>query len=454
MKPDLAFEKWIPAPISPQGEYKSIANYNKECYLFEGDYKRFLFDWWDEELLPGLGSGAFQRLDSLEEAESRIPSDSRKASPGLLGTLAGIRTKTDALEDPTYRPYLKRVFDEPMPVYVYNICLKNELRPEAKALEHKIRTFCIANLEHMIVSLKFFANFSDALVRLCGKRFACIGFTQYHGEWHRHINLYTRHHCWAKDASKFDYKQFSQFMLWFFEWFGRHAGCLDDYQYKLFVHMTVNKVIVSMQGFAFVAVGSNPSGHYLTAIMNTFFNNALNVYAFWKHCGSGKTMKESEIRAFYRRIIVERDLGDDSLEGVLYEYKHFYNEKHQLAVLTRIMDYTMSSVPGPVLDQDFLSLKTTVDPKYARYVPYPFSTRWWSSLDYTFKTLSPADKLAKLCSMRLHAYYNRTAFTTITAVTKLFMEKYRERIGDPEWDAATRQFLSERQIEDIYMSYE
>lgn len=447
LKPDLAFEKWLPAPITAHGEYKSISNYNKEKGLFPEKFKDFYKNWLDEELLPCLGRSAFERLPSYDAAVSHIPSDSKKASVGLPGTLAGFTEKEMALNDPVYSAYLKEVYEKPLPVFIFSTCTKNELRPMQKALDHSVRTFCIANLEHMLVSLKYFANFADEIVKACNKRFSCIGFTQYHGEWHKLIQQYLNHECWAKDARKFDFNMFSQYMLWFFEWFGEHAGVNDDLQYQIFVHMTVNKVVVTTQGFVIMAVGSNPSGHYLTAIINTFFNNALNLFAFWKHC---QPMADTQIRTLYRRIIIERDLGDDSLEGVLKEYSKFYNVTIQIGILGKILDYTTSSVPGSILEQDFLSLRTTIDPITNRFVPYPFSTRWWSSLDISFKKLDPVSKLEKLCSMRNHAFYNKVAFTQISNIAKLYMEKYRWRIGEKGWDDATRQYISERQIRALY----
>ena len=451
LKPDLEFEKWIPAPITPLGERISIQHYNKEKFCFPGSFKQFLFDSLDEDLVPALGLNAFKPLESLQAVKDHIPSDSLKAACGLPHALAGIVTKEIALQHPQLQAWFLRVFNEPLPVYIYSIALKNELRPEIKALENKIRTFCIANIEHMIVSLKYFANFADSLVRICGKRFSYIGFSQYHGEWHRTIQKYLGYHCWAKDGSKFDYHMFSQIMYWLFEWFGGHANVTDDLQYQILTEMTVNKTVVSMQGLVFLATGSNPSGHYLTAIFNTLFNHALNLYAFWRHCAD---MKPRQVRRLYHKIMLEACLGDDSLEGVLLEYSKFYNETIQIRYLQEILDFTTQSKPGSVIEQDFLSLRTTVDPVTGNYVPYPFTTRWWSSLDYSFKELEPAHKLDKLNSMRVHAYYNKVAFHTITNVIRAYMSKHSDLIGNKSWDDATRNFISESSIRRLYHSYE
>lgn len=439
-----SFGSWVPAPITREGEYKSLSNYRKTRRAFPFWFKRYLFDFWDREVYTSLGPEAFLPL-SFEEVLKAIPTSSLQASPGFPWVLAGYVTKQSVIDK--HYAWLEKTYETVSPSIIYSICPKNELRPSEKASENKIRTFCIANIEHMILMEKYFGNFIQALGRIADKRFSMIGFSQYHGQWHSFVKKFTGYHTWAKDGSKFDFSVTSQFIEWFFEWFATHAKIADSEQYELLKFMTCIKVIVTVEGYFFTVMDSNPSGHLLTAVINTFFNNALNYFAFCSHC---RPMTSDETFSFYHKICIERLLGDDAIEGVLDGYKQFWNFDIECSYLDGFLEYTTNSKPGNILNQDFLSLRTTVDPVSGEFVPFPFSTRWINSVVHSYTDLSPAEKLQKLNSLRNHSFYNHGAYSKLTAITQRFMNKNKKFLGTKEWDDAVRSFRSDEAIRALY----
>lgn len=444
--PDVSenFGSWIPAPISREGEYKSLSNYRADKRMFPDWFKTYLFDYWDREIYTTLGEEAFKPL-SFDDVLKAIPASSLAASPGFPWVLAGYTTKRRVIDE--HRDWLLYVYNTDFcPTYAYTICPKNELRPVEKANENKIRTFCIANIEHMIVMLKYFGRFLDSLCRIADHRFSMIGFSQYHGYWDTFVRRYLGYHCWAKDGSKFDFRVISQFIEWFFEWFSTHAKC-QSVQYDLLTFMTCIKTIITVEGYFFTAYDGNPSGHLLTAVLNTFFNSALNYYAFAAHC---RPMTSDHTYSLHNDLVIERLLGDDALEGVKEGYEHFWNFDIECKYLFGFLEYTTNSDPGSVVDQDFLSLRTTFDPLTRNFVPYPFSTRWVNSIVNAYNDLSVPEKLHKLISIRTHCFYNPTAFEKVSAIATNFMNRNRHLIGHKAWDDALRSYRTPKAIRALY----
>lgn len=120
------FGTWVPAPITREGEYKSLSNYSVSKRMFPDWFKRFLFDFWDREIYNALGPRAFE-LKSFEDSIKAIPSTSQQASPGFPWVLAGYVTKERVIRE--HYEWLRRVYNEVLPTFAYTICPKNELRP-------------------------------------------------------------------------------------------------------------------------------------------------------------------------------------------------------------------------------------------------------------------------------------------------------------------------------------
>lgn len=320
--------QFVPAPQSAGIERGRVGELDANPHVSPSEedelYFRLAQDWLTIELKnSSIPSDAFTALSFDDAVSTFLASepDSRKASCGFLPGFK-CRTKEEALNTPGVlehcRAYYNSLFTDEPNYTVFSSSLKDEMLKVSKAEAGKTRMFMVASVEHHIACYAIFSKFSKALF---GADTFCTGGTPFQfGGWHYLMltRLYHSHYVFADcDAYDISHRAFL---------FGAACDALSR-MYPVVLRgpiralfaQALHTIFVTGYGDVLWKHQGNPSGWYLTLIVNTLILYLLTSASFMKMYASYHQGKLPHFQKFKRNVNLNL-IGDDSVFNVTPKY--------------------------------------------------------------------------------------------------------------------------------------
>jgi hypothetical protein len=353
----------LPHP-NQDAAYKSLSKYSKDVLPMTDeevmDYN-LAWEWTEKAYYPYMGNS---RIVSLEEAKADLDLNTSCGYPFNIF----YKSKKELFAgDDQFMEFMKFDWDVSMlrPDYwfLWVNSLKEEIRPEEKTRENKIRTFTSSALDGTLQGKRLFDDMNRKMNDSHLKTASAIGMSPYSGNWHRLVQkLSVFPNGYALDESEYD-SSLRAFMMW---------GCArlrwrmyreEDQtpenllRLKNYYRNLVNSLIISPEGVVVMKLGGNPSGSVNTINDNTLILDTLMAYAWIR--SQRKIGRNSDITEFHLNT-ARALVGDDNTWSVS-DYAHpFYNARSVIETwktlgITTTTDSLDARHPR---DLDFLSAKS------------------------------------------------------------------------------------------------
>lgn len=313
---------FLPAPRNPVVEKTRLADYDRPQPLLSDDNKSKLFEaanWAADHFFVASSS----TLRSFEEAREYIlRSDCAKSSPGYPWNLK-FKSKSDVLNDAASCLEIKTWVEtlEASPVAcLFALSLKDEILKRQKVLDNQTRLFMSAPIEHHVACVMYFSAFSDKLMAERGT-WSTAGTDFHYGGWNEMIRSFVHEWHVGLDASMYDMSIFR--MLW--ACFARIMRVLNPSVplkvMDMLFSMALDCFIIDSRGNVYLKRTGNPSGWFLTLILNTIINYVLCAYAYLK------AFPDAD-RDEFERYVMGKLCGDDSWLNISKWVYAKYSARH------------------------------------------------------------------------------------------------------------------------------
>nr|UGV23636.1 MAG: nonstructural polyprotein [Black queen cell virus] len=236
--------------------------------------------------------------------------------------------------------------------------LKDERKPKHKA--HKSRMFSNGPIDYLVWSKMYFNPIVAVLSELKNVDHISVGSNVYSTDWDV-IARYLRsksHHMVAGDFEGFDASEQSDILYAagdvLQELSKKIFNSTEDeiLQQKAIIHSLVNSLHINENGIVLQWCKSLPSGHYLTAIINSVFVNLVMCLVFMEANQKYSFMTAS---SFFRECGIVA-YGDDHVVSVPEKYLSVFNQQTLPVLMSKFgMFYTIETKDDTEID--FLSRK-------------------------------------------------------------------------------------------------
>lgn len=359
---------------------EAIVHHLKEAILKQGDIsEKPIYTY--EEAIAGI------------DGEEYLSSIKRKSSPGFPFCTSGeFSTKAkffgqgpdwgfEKLNNRLLKNRCEEIIDNAKKgireIHPFIDTLKDERKPIAKA--HKTRLFSACSLDYLICCKQYMMGLVSVVTKVRNFTGIAIGTNVYSNDWDRltHLLLDKSEHLVAGDFAGFDSTQIYQLLK---------AAC--DIIVKLFKEVFENvsqEDILVLQvlleslstavhihnGTVYQALKNLPSGHYLTAFINSIFVFVLFCCAWQLSFGISLT---SAFKFFEECGIIA--YGDDHVVSIPYKYIYKFNQITLTDLFLKLnMKYTLedkdATVDAPtrtIGEVTFLKRKFIFDSRVHRYI--------------------------------------------------------------------------------------
>jgi hypothetical protein len=330
-RPDYKFRElsdhlptgFAPAPRNITIEMKRLHDYDAPFELdFDPLLKRAAL-WASEHFYP-MSTEVMSFEQTIEYVKK---SECGSRSPGFPWN-SRFKTKEECLSDPDFLDYLKEYdssLKEGAMKSFFAVTLKDEILKRQKIQEKRTRLFCLAPVEHHFACVRRFGKLHDSIME-SQSTWCTAGMDMKHGGWDRlmerlsyvdrsYLGIDGRDYDMSMSMVAFSYLAYI-FTLWGFD---------PDEVTELFAQ-AVFRVVVNGRGLVILTCTGNPSGWFLTLLLNTIFLYILIARA-WIREFPRSTRRDFELH-------VEAALcGDDSL------ISHHIDELSSDAILNSFRDF-------------------------------------------------------------------------------------------------------------------
>ncbi len=256
--------------VSREIEYQRLRDY---------DYPQPQISKDDEKLLLAAADRAISYLSSFirpgkvwSHAEARdflLSSDAASGAPGYPFTQA---TKAEALTQEVYEQWM--TWDlSPDEEPVFAVALKREFIKESKIKQKKTRLFMSAPMFHHLSCLRRFGDFAEKFLQLV----PCVtpGKPFQYGGWDAMMRSLQGRKIFCTDFSAYDISQHDLFFRVFKRVLKSLCECPEE-EVDWLVDIAQHALCVTTDGVLFRKHVGNPSGWFLTLVMNT-----VNLIILW-----------------------------------------------------------------------------------------------------------------------------------------------------------------------------
>nr|QZZ63368.1 hypothetical protein [Leuven Picorna-like virus 5] len=231
---------------------------------------------------------------------------------------------------------------------IWRDCLKDELRPVAKADAGKTRLFTIGPCDFTILCRQYFMDFEESFYKHNCTFFSAVGINPESYEWTVLYNYLAAMstEVIAGDYGTFDGTLMAQLIAAAGEVMNRWYE--DSEENQMVRRVLIDEMIHTMQvveNCVYSTHQGNPSGNPLTVIINTLVN-AMYMRICWRRLApDGK-----KSMFFYHKNVREICYGDDNILAVKREAQSFFNQVTITAVLAEHgIEYTDEGKTGNIV---------------------------------------------------------------------------------------------------------
>lgn len=240
---------------------------------------------WFESLVFSGGSFSHYNYDSAIHLALRENGD---RSPGVYWKQLGFPTKADVISkvpdqlERRVAAYYESS-DGDGPWYLWSTALKDELTSMKKAVSKDTRLFFVSPLEHYLASIMEFGATTEALYASAGTHPVLVGLSKGYGLWIDVVFNQLGEVNFSVDASKYDTSILAYCIYCAAEIFIKRAP--NRHVAHQLMLEAIYALVVDSAGRVFLKEGGNPSGGYLTLVLNCVVQVLLIVRANLIHCG-------------------------------------------------------------------------------------------------------------------------------------------------------------------------
>lgn len=255
---------------------------------------------------------------------------------------------------------------------------KASLKDEPVALEKdKVRIFSGANVAFVLLVRRYFLSMAAMVQRNKIQTECAVGIVVQSPEWgelFKHIGRFGWDRAIAGDYSSYDTRMSAHFILMSFklmitlaELSGNYDA--DDLLIMRGIASEISSPVYDWFGTIVEFTGSNPSGHPLTVIVNSFANSLYMRYAYYAIADKKKWFRVPH----FANVVSLQTYGDDNISTVKRGYDDYNHTAIANEFLLVDMKYTMAdknaeSVPFVNLEEaSFLKHYAKWDPKLGVY---------------------------------------------------------------------------------------
>lgn len=262
---------------------------------------------------------------------------------------------------------------------IFEDCKKDEKRLPEKVDAGKTRLFSSGPIDLLLAMRMYFGAFVEWFTVNRIHNESGVGLNPQSPEWHvlsKHL-LRMGDYQIAGDFSDYDASEVREILMkildvinWWYETFGEPSSLDSDIRTALFC--SVIGALHLNDGHFYWVYGANPSGNYLTAVINTIYNSLFFRYVYYKSAAEA----QFDYMSFpFSKTVSFMASGDDNIMGVHEKVHSFFNplEVEKQAALIG-MKYTSEakgaviSVFRPLKEVSFLQRDFVFDSQEAMWL--------------------------------------------------------------------------------------
>jgi hypothetical protein len=318
------------------------------------------------------------------------------------------------------------------PVTFHTLTSKYELRKLKKILENNFRGYVAANCVNTAAGIALCGEMNNKLYEGWDTTPAFIGGSIYHGVWNKLFTRLNRHpHAFECDESNYDTTLSAELIyslrdtMWFFLSSEDQTQEVRNQWNNLFAEI-VESLVICPNGDLVRKWQGNPSGCFLTIVINTLVLYMLFCYAWIQLCPDDTDFDEFDNH-------VELALcGDDNLGTYSEEVKEWFNT-FKVADVWETLGIVVkreAQSEGKLIDRNFLSHRTRFI--HGMYMPYPDADKVISSLlRHSYAKHHIRWSYLKACALRINSYWCVEARDIINAYLLYLERTYMEALRTP-----------------------
>jgi len=431
---------YVPAVLSEEAALKDFVKYFKEHrepneFIHLGKVmthrylKRYIKDW---KPIPYLE--AIQHLDY-------------STSPGFPWNQKF--DKRTLVNEPKFIEYFNKYFtsletDDPLYV-LFNMSLKEELRPKEKVEEMKTRTICAAPVEHTIGCIMMFKGFMDQFLHWNIEMRHLGGFTHFYGGWDYLIKKLKRYEkCNGYDFSQYDssirdffFDGFSEFFLQYF------SDPKEKMIIKNLITQACQSLIILPDGSVVDKDFGNATGWYFTFVFNVYVNMVLN-FGFYI-----KQFESMSVRD-YEKHLEQFFCGDDNATS--WEDPRFDPEKFVEFASSVGMTCNLDN-KSPVKPEELVFVSRHTIRFRDMWVSYGNPEKMLGAMVNCFEHDDYASVIIKLCAIRREMYFHKEFYKQITGFIQFLLNYFSPLKTQPEYKLALTNFEPEHDLIFLHTGY-
>ena len=443
----------LPIP-NEEAAYKSLGKYAKDIKPMQEeqvDDMNRAWLWTERHFAPYMQNS---KVRSVDEVVDSLDMNTSSGAPFNMK----FPTKKELFENvPEMKDWLEEdwnnLSNDPDYTFLFTSSLKEEVRPQEKIEQNKIRTFLAGAVDGTVHGNRLFADMNEKMNASHLKSSSGVGMSPYGGNWdrlYRKLNIFNK--GYALDESEYD-SSLRAYMMWgcaMLRWkMLREVDKTPENlrRLKTYYRNLVNSLVVTAEGVLVFKLTGNPSGSVNTINDNTLILYTLLAYAWIRLCDSKPDYKEFENNT--AKILV----GDDNTWTVSDWAHEFYNGRSVIAEWTQIgvTTTTDSLEPRPASELDFLSAHTIF--YLGQAVPVYDRTKLMTSLLYA-PTLhhTPAVTLTRTAAL-LTCGWTDTQFRKFAReLIEWLLYKYDNVCSeDADWIQAKCGILSDARLSQLFL---
>jgi len=392
----LADVDWgLPIPNLPAA-YQSLAKYGKGQPVVDDEIAMLAKEFMYREFFPYMqNSQVFSTDESILELDL-------STSPGFPWNLL-FKTKRDFFNWEGSKGICEDAFKKlGLPSgwwWIWTNALKEEIRPMAKILENKIRTFTASPVDLTVAGNQLCLDMNQKFYESHLKTASTVGLDPFHGGWDLAYRKVKKHpNGYELDENAYDS---SLFIMLFQMIFCFRVDCLADRGFKQHMHTLyqniVWSIVVTADGLILQKKTGNPSGSINTIVDNTLILYWLLAYAWIKLAPVAFRTYES-----FNEHVSLLLTGDDNTWTVSDEANVWFNGRSVSQVLSSLGITTTSPCydARPVEELTYLSRSfNTFIEAYGekKCVPVLDKSKFVASLRFSEKPVDPVYALVRAC---------------------------------------------------------
>lgn len=273
---------FAPAPAGYFIEQNQIRRFSQHYFvdLPDDPYLRHAQSW----LSSLIFSGSINHYN-YQSALGVAIREAGDKSPGFFWKNLGFFSKKDVIEKcgDLLASRVGEYSKHRTPWYLWSTALKDEMTSKKKIDARDTRLFFVGPIEHYLASIMQFGAVTETVYLTAGQHPILVGLSKGRGHWVDVVFKRLGDENFSVDASKYDTSLVAILIYLAAEILIAHAPD-PRVAYQLVIE-SIYALVVDASGYVFCKEGGNPSGGYLTLVLNCLAQALLIVRANLIHCG-------------------------------------------------------------------------------------------------------------------------------------------------------------------------